>query len=86
MNISKSDLIRRLVAVTGKEESEFSTKTVADLSALYECCISDEKRIYIEVPYKDKGLVKLLGARYDGAKKQWYIPQGADEKLFDRWM
>lgn len=86
MYIRKNDLIKRLVVVTGKDKSEFVTKTGADLSALYECYISDEKRTYIDVPYKDKDLVKLLGARYDGLKKQWYIPPGVDEKLFNRWM
>ena len=35
MYIRKKDLIKRLVAVTGKDEGEFVTKTVADLSALY---------------------------------------------------
>ena len=72
--------------MTGKDKSEFVEKSVADLSALYERYISDEERSYIDVPYKDKDLVKLLGARYDGITKKWYIPQGVDEKLFKRWM
>ena len=86
MYLSKSELVRRLVSVTGKHRGEFSEKTVEELSALYERCISDEKRTYIDIPYKDKGLAKILGARYDGEKKKWYIPQGLDEKLFSRWM
>lgn len=86
MYISKNDLIKRLVAITGKDASEFATETVETLSALYESFVSEGERRYIDVPYKDKGIVKLLGARYDGEKKKWYIPEGVDSKLFDRWM
>ena len=28
-------------------------------------------------------IAKLLGARYDGEKKKWYIPPGVDEARFD---
>lgn len=86
MYINKNDLIKRLVVITGKDASEFSAKTVEALSALYECYVSGGERRYIDVPYKDKGIVKLLGARYDGEKKKWNIPKGVDSKLFDRWM
>ena len=86
MYINKNELIRRLVVLTGKDRNEFAMETVEVLSALYESYISDETRTYIDVPYKDKGIVKLLGARYDGEKKKWYIPQGVDLKLFSKWM
>ena len=86
MYIRKDELIRRLVVLTGTDRNEFAMKTIEDLSALYESCISDEKRTYIDVSYKDKEIVKLLGARYDGEKKKWYIPQGVDLKLFSNWI
>jgi hypothetical protein len=86
MYIRKNDLIKRLVVITGKDASEFDAKTVETLSALYESNVSDGERRYIDVPYKDKGIVKLLGAIYDGEKKKWYIPEGVDLKLFDKWM
>ena len=86
MYISKNELIRRLVLLTGKERKEFITKTVKELSSLYESYIFKEEQIYLEVPYKDKDIVKLLGARYDGEKKKWYIPQGVDSKKFSKWM
>lgn len=86
MYINKNDLIKRLVVITGKDASEFAAKTVETLSELYESYVSEGERRYIGVPYKDKGIVKLLGARYDGEKKKWYIPEGVDLKLFDKWM
>ena len=86
MYINKNDLIKRLVDITGKDASEFSAKTVETLSTLYESYVSEGERRYIEVPYKDKGVVKLLGARYDGEKRKWYIPDGVDSKLFDKWI
>lgn len=86
MYISKNDLIKRLVLLTGKNRSEFITLTVKELSAMYEKYISKEKRTYIEVPYKDKNIAKILGARYDAEKKKWYVPKGVDLKIFKEWI
>ena len=86
MHINKNDLIKRLIVITRKDASEFTDKTIETLSSLYESYASDGERRYIDVPYKDKGLAKILGARYDGEKKKWYIHEGVDEKLFSRWM
>lgn len=86
MYINKSELIRRLVELTGKDRKDFASCTVEVLSAIYENLVSNGERTYIDVPYKDKDIVKLIGARYDGEKKQWYIPQGVDLKLFGKWM
>lgn len=86
MYISKNELIERLVLITGKTRKNFIEKNVKELLSLYESYISKEERIYLEVPYKDKSIVKLLGARYDGDKKKWYIPQGVYSKNFSKWM
>ena len=85
MYINKNELIRRLVELTGKDRKDFASDTVEVLSELYESLVSDGERIYINVPYKDKDVAKILGARYDGEKKKWYIPKGVDSKLFTKW-
>ncbi len=85
MYINKNELIRRLVELTGKDRKDFISDTVEVLSELYKGLVSNGERIYINVPYKDKDVAKLLGARYDGEKKKWYIPQGVDSKLFAKW-
>ena len=54
MYISKNDLIKRLVAITGKDRKEFLTMTVEALSNLYKSYVGANERIYIHVPYKDK--------------------------------
>jgi exodeoxyribonuclease VII large subunit len=41
--------------------------------------------IYLSVPFKDKDIVKALGARWDGAARQWFVAQGAQAR-FARWM
>ena len=41
---------------------------------------------YLTVPYKDKDIVKALGARWDGVARQWFVPKGADENRFLRWI
>ena len=86
MYISKNELVRRLVTLTGKDRKELETNTVQVLWAIYEDLVSNGERTYIDVPYKDKDIVKLLGARYDGEKKKWYIPLGVDAKYFSKWM
>ena len=79
----KNELICRLAAITGKERREFMTLTLKELSELYAIYSASCERRYINVAYKDKGVAKLLGAKYDGNAKSWYIPPGVDEKLFE---
>lgn len=86
MYINKNELIRQLVELTGKDRKDFASDTVEVLSELYESLVSNGERIYIDVPYKDKDVAKLLGARYDGEKKKWYVPPGVDLKLFAKWL
>lgn len=86
MYISKNELIKRLVRITGKNKKEFMEKSITDLSPLYKRYIANEKRTYLNVSYKDKDIAKLLGAMYDGAEKKWYIPPGVNEELFKEWM
>lgn len=86
MYINKNELIRRLVQLTDKDKKDFELETVEVLSELYENFVSNGERRYINVPYQDKDIVKLLGARYDGEKKKWYIPPGVDLKFFIKWL
>ena len=39
----------------------------------------------IKVPFAEKDDAKLLGARWDAAIKNWYIPQGVDPKKLEKW-
>jgi hypothetical protein len=43
-------------------------------------------RINLIVPYKDKDLVKTLGAKWDLARKIWYITDIEDVGIFLEWM
>ena len=84
--MSKKELIQRLVALTGKTRFSFSAKTVKELLELYESYASKVKQTYIDVPNKDKSLVRKLGAIYDSEKKMWLIPPGVDLNNFSSWM
>jgi len=42
--------------------------------------------MYINVPYSEKNDAKALGAKYDFIKKQWFVPESLDIKLFDKWI
>lgn len=41
--------------------------------------------VYLTVPYKDKDIVKALGARWDGKNRRWFVAAGSDAR-FGRWM
>ena len=41
---------------------------------------------YLSVPFEDKDAVKMLGARWDGNKKAWYVPAGKSLDPFTKWI
>jgi hypothetical protein len=41
---------------------------------------------YLKVPYEEKDHAKSLGAKWDPARKVWFIPDGKDVSLFAKWM
>ena len=43
-------------------------------------------RINLVTPFAEKDAVKALGARWDPAKKLWYINDVADLTPFQRWI
>lgn len=42
-------------------------------------------RIYIAVPYAEREHAKAAGARWDRAKKSWYVREGTDSASLERW-
>jgi hypothetical protein len=40
----------------------------------------------LNVPFAEKDEAKRLGARWDSARKKWYVPQGTDLNAFSRWI
>lgn len=45
-----------------------------------------EKRVYLNVPYREKGQAKQLGAGWDRQRKQWYVPSGRSVDAFAAWL
>lgn len=41
---------------------------------------------YINCPFKDKEIVKSLGARWDHQRKSWYVPDGCELSKFSKWL
>jgi exodeoxyribonuclease VII large subunit len=41
---------------------------------------------YLQAAYKDRERVKSLGARWDPARRQWYVPEGRDLAPFVTWL
>jgi exodeoxyribonuclease VII large subunit len=44
------------------------------------------RETYLQTAYKDRERVKVLGARWDPARKQWYVPDGRDLAPFASWL
>lgn len=40
----------------------------------------------LEVPYTEKNEAKVLGARWNSDLRTWYVPDGVDRALFERWV
>jgi hypothetical protein len=43
-------------------------------------------KTYLNVPFAQKDEAKALGAKWDAAKKKWYVPPGVAVEQFERWM
>ena len=42
-------------------------------------------KLYLSVPFAQKDEAKALGAKWDAALKQWFVPHGLDAAPFERW-
>lgn len=40
---------------------------------------------FLNVPYAEKDEARALGARWNPARKKWYVPPGADLEPFAKW-
>ena len=45
----------------------------------------DEMRMNLKVPFAEKDEAKKLGARWDAARKLWYVDNKPDMAAFSRW-
>lgn len=43
-------------------------------------------RVYLAVPFVQKGKASALGAKWDRAEKSWYVPAGIDLEPFQQWL
>ncbi|SHI72449.1 zincin-like metallopeptidase domain-containing protein [Halodesulfovibrio aestuarii] len=43
-------------------------------------------KTFLAVPFSQKDAAKKLGAKWDGRKKSWYAPEGADMSGLNQWL
>lgn len=43
-------------------------------------------KTYLDVPFEQKERAKELGARWDAARKRWFVPDGVDLFPFLHWV
>ena len=46
---------------------------------------SNGDHLFLNVPFAEKDAAKSVGARWDAARKKWYVPKGLDMAPFARW-
>jgi phage/plasmid primase-like uncharacterized protein len=44
------------------------------------------EKTYLNVPYREKGQAKKLGARWDKSEKLWFVATGTDLNLLAKWL
>lgn len=86
MYVKKNELVNRLVELTGNDRNILLSKSIEELQLMYQPYENNGERVYLEVAYKDKNKVRLLGARYDGSVRKWYIPPGVKLDMFSEWI
>lgn len=42
--------------------------------------------MFLKVPFAEKDEAKALGARWNGERKSWYVPDGKPVQAFERWL
>ncbi len=42
--------------------------------------------MFLKVPFAEKDEAKALGARWNGERKSWYVPDGKPTEPFARWL
>ena len=42
--------------------------------------------MFLKVPFAEKDEAKALGARWNGERKSWYVPDGKPTEAFERWL
>ncbi len=45
-----------------------------------------KEKTYLAVPFSQKNAAKKLGAKWDGRKKSWYAPEGANMAGLNQWL
>ncbi|MFZ6848985.1 UvrD-helicase domain-containing protein [Undibacterium sp. RuRC25W] len=63
-----------------------ANKAVARNTVTAEPPPSAAARQYLKVPFHEKDHAKALGARFDMARKAWYVEPGVDIKAFYAWI
>ena len=60
--------------------------TVSGLQVAYLLQILRIAHTFLTVPFKDKNNAKGLGARWDAAQRQWFVPDGRELGPFAVWL
>ena len=74
---SVSDNVRKIAEKLPSDGKKGATKPQAPKKS--------DIATYLSVSFDDKDKVKLLGARWDGKNKAWYVPAGVDIRPFAKW-
>ena len=70
---------------SSREELQMSKADKSQISNDQASDHSENKRIYLNVPFREKNEAKEAGAKWDRRHKSWYVNDGEDLKAFAKW-
>lgn len=86
IEMERKNMIKEEEKRIEKERKNMMKEDTKELSERNKLLELYSNRQYIYCRYDEKDECKALGAKWDFIKKQWYIPEGIDNTLFNKWL
>ena len=80
--VHDSDFQKKVIEI---EQQQSKMSSVQNTNSTSQQGNSQDDKVYINVPFREKNEAKILGARWDRGQQSWYIPAGVEQALFSKW-
>ena len=80
--VHDSDFQKKVIEI---EQQQSKMSSVQNTNSTSQQGNSQNDKVYINVPFREKNEAKILGARWDRGQQSWYIPAGVEQALFSKW-
>ena len=80
--VHDSDFQKKVIEI---EQQQSKMSSVQNTNSTSQQGNSQDDKVYINVPFREKNEAKILGARWNRGQQSWYIPAGVEQALFSKW-